>query len=172
MAVRRFSLAQVAKKLGVTKGTVSKWKRLGLPLDADGRITLADAQAWRASRPRRVGMHDGEALIPEEKAALADDDEGRKALTQYRRAKAMREMMRVRELRGELVPLTEIDGLLVRRALEFRRGLEALENKLPSRFPEVAAKLKQVLHAEFRSLLERYSRSDPLLEGARRRKKK
>lgn len=159
---------ELAAAIGVSKATVSRWKRRGLPLNAAGKITIAGAEVWRGSQTSKVGKHDGDALIPNEATALRDDREGKKALTQYRRAKAAKEMMAVRELRGELVPIQEIDGLLVQRALEFRRGLEALENKLPARFPEVAAKLKAALHDEFRNLLLRYSREDSLLSGGRR----
>ena len=162
----------LAQAVGVSKATVSRWKRKGLPLNAKGLITIAQAEAWRATQKSQVGKHDGDALIPDEATSLSDDVEGKKALTQYRRAKAAKEMIAVRALRGELVPLEEIDGLLVQRALEFRRGLEALENKLPARFPEVAAKLKAALHDEFRNLLLRYSRNDALLDGARKPSRK
>lgn len=163
---------ELAKALGVSPATVTRWKSKGLPLSVAGKISIASAEAWRAIQKSQVGKHDGDALIPDEASVLSDDVEGKKALTQYRRAKAAREMIAVRELRGELVPIQEIDGLLVQRALEFRRGLEALENKLPARFPEVAAKLKEALHEEFRNLLLRYSRDDSLLKGERRPKRK
>lgn len=188
MSGKRLTQAELAKALGVTKGTVSKWKRAGLPIGADGRIGLAEAKKWRDARPARRGKRDGDALIPsdakpraggsgpepepdgEDRPSSVDDE--RKALLQFRRARAMRETLLVQELRGDLVPLEEIDDLLVRRALEFRRGLERIENKIPGRFPEVAAKLKKTLHDEFRALLEQYSRTDPLLEGDSRRGKR
>jgi len=176
MASRRLlNLTELAAALGVSKATATRWKKKGLPLNPAGKITIAAAEAWRAqpkNKPKQAGKAQGDALIPSEKNELEEDAAGRKALTQYRQAKAAKEMMAVRELRGELVPISEIDGLLVTRALEFRRGLESLENKLPARFPEVAAKLKAALHAEFRSLLLRYSRPDPILDGKRKRKKR
>ena len=167
MAGARLTQAELATALGVQRGTVSKWKAKGLPIGADGKITMDEAQEWR--RGRRSGKRDGDALMPGEHE-LAQSAEGVAAMTQFRKARAAREMLVVKELRGELVPLTEIDGLLVQRALEFRNALAAIESRVPARFPEVAAKLKKVLHDEFRALLERYSRPDPLLEGGKRKK--
>ncbi|HHI78864.1 MAG TPA: hypothetical protein ENK02_02665 [Planctomycetes bacterium] len=82
-----------------------------------------------------------------------------------KRADAIKAELVLRVQKKELIHVRGLDKLLEMRAMEFRRGLEVLEEKLPNQFPEVEKELREAMHREVRHLLERYSRPDALLSG-------
>ena len=179
-----YSLPDLAKKLGVSRTQIYRAKSRGLEVDTSNgsaRATVAAYKAWASSRASALPSLEIQDPTTVTGSRLADpspngtDELGDKlklATTTFRQAKAAEALLDLRFRQAELIEVSEIKDLLVDRALLFRKGLATLENRIAAKFPEIRGKLKKVLHEEFKRLLDRYSRSSPLLEGNPQNKRK
>ena len=88
--------ASLARKLGISKATVSKYVHDGLPAERGGMFDIEKAQAW----------HDD--AVTRTKAGTAQTPAGRTADERYREAKAGKMEKELAESLGELVPRADV----------------------------------------------------------------
>lgn len=94
--------SELARLLGINASTVSRWKeRTGFPpVDDDGTFVLADALEWHF---RQRFEAEREAIDRDPMAA----NESTEGLERYRLARAQQEEIKLAELRGQVVKMSD-----------------------------------------------------------------
>ena len=105
---------ELAKALGVARGTVYRWIRHGCPREPDGSFDVSHVSRWRATQA----------------AARGDSGAGATAVERWQAARAERIELEVRELRGELIRRDEVEELMANVAAAMRRDMRRLGRKL------------------------------------------
>ena len=81
------------------------------------------------------------------------------ATVAYRKARAARELIMLKKLRGELIEAETVDRLLVTRALEFKKALVSLSRRLAPQLVGMDVRtIRERIDDECRKILETYSR--------------
>lgn len=156
------TLAELADALEVDFSTAWRWTQSGIPTEADGSYVVEKVDAWRrqrASNSRRRST----AILPRDVGApaLAPSSEDKRWATEYRKAKALREVLLLQELRGQVIEIDKVEDLLVARALELRRSLLALGRRLaPVLVGKDVRALQAAIDEETSRILEHYARAD------------
>jgi phage terminase Nu1 subunit (DNA packaging protein) len=143
--------------------TIRRWLRAGLPRLSDGRFDRGQVDAWLEAN--------------QGKAALRQEPEGEETLTwkgRRERAQAERhetalekERMELRQRRGELIDIAEVEQLFVARILAVKQGLLSLARALPPLLIHCRAEreMEAIIARTVRDLLQSYA--TPLPPGMR-----
>jgi len=106
------TIADLARRLDVDRGTIRNWTDKGMPREPDGSFALGDVEAWLAER----------------------DDGTDEGLTYWRirkeRSAALRGEAELARQRGELISRTEHDAAISSLIESFVSGLENLPPKV------------------------------------------
>lgn len=129
--MERISKAELARRLGVTPGAISRALREGrIEAGPDGLVDAAGATAqWLANRRRRPRMPAQAASAPDPAAPGAPGDYWT-AKTQREQAEAAMASLRARELAGELVRRVEIERELAAKIITLREHLQSMADRL------------------------------------------
>jgi phage terminase Nu1 subunit (DNA packaging protein) len=149
--------SQFAKRIGVHPAQAGRWIKLGMPIQPDGRIDPAEAEAWltRSVDPgaREAAQARRQAAEPEEPILDLSQARARLATAQYE----FQEMKNAR-LRGELLPRSIVERYMAAQIASTKSKLLAIPTKgTPilvgmSNPLEVHAKLTDLVHEALREL--------------------
>lgn len=179
------SRSELAAALGVHESTLRRWISAGgMPGGGDGPWNTEQVRAWAAQRRSRAARRapvssrlrsdrdsSGTAAVPstsserdpavdlEELRGAALEEEARRHAVRFRRARADREELELARVREALISRSDVEKLLVERALTFKRSLMPLGRRLAPILAGLEARqVQQRLDAEIRAILEEYSR--------------
>ncbi|MCC6672173.1 MAG: hypothetical protein IT458_14015 [Planctomycetes bacterium] len=160
MAVVR-SLGELAEALEVDVATVYRWRAAGMPQAEGGGFDPEQVAAWNRTRVSAANRRGPPALLPSEAVAEAASAEDRRWATEYRKAKALREVMLLQELRGQLIEVDRVEQLLVARALELRKNLLGLGRRLaPVLVGKPIREIQATVDDAITGILEHYAREE------------
>ena len=176
---------ELARALGVSKSCVYKWKQKGLDeiRGEDGRFDPGEVRIWvktkkkeRESkrRPPMEMEEDNQQQIQSEKFeasrdALAtvditgaddqDIEEEKDWSNEYRKARAQRENLTVKQLKGEVVNRREVEEMVADRASEVKQSILSLGRRLAPRLVGMNAReIETEIGLETRRICQEYSR--------------
>ncbi|MEO5375479.1 MAG: hypothetical protein H7840_14610 [Alphaproteobacteria bacterium] len=156
--------AELARRLGVTRGRVSQLRTKGMPTRPDGRVVLADAMAWldanldptrrknRSSDHRGDGAPTGETVRQIPSPLPAGDYLSAKTVSEE--LKGQRLALLLEKERGCLVDRDEVERTIFTRA---RLEREAHQNFVVRAAPLMAAELG-VGESDMLAVLDRHMR--------------
>lgn len=178
------TLGDLAEAAGCTPRTVSRWRRDASMPHRSGPWSREQVEAirgWAAARRSRAARHGRDAdlsdrpgrMPPADAGNAGDglesltraelDEAGRIAAVRFRSARAEREATITAQLRGTLIPRSEVAKLLVGRALAFKRSLLAAGRRLAPLVVGLDARQAQtVIDDELTGILRHYSRAAEL----------
>lgn len=172
------SLSALAKALDVSRQTLHNWRQWeGFPeKTAEGW----DEKAIRAWYPKAIQARRAKKKKSAARAATLsqtstpprdssfDDfatdqrttDEEKKWTAAYRKAKAMREMLELQRIRGDMVPKSEVEQMFATRVFEVTSRLDAMSRTLaPQLYGLSVVEIEQKIADHTRSIREYYARS-------------
>jgi hypothetical protein len=180
------SLSSCASALGVSVNTLGKWRKWdGFPPKTEEGWDEEAIRAWypgAIKARRKVKQRNnaraatlaakkdtkpkaGEAGFDDFESAQKSSDEEKRWSAAYRKAKAMREMLELQRIRGEMVPRQDVERMFANRVFEVTARLEAMPKTLAPQLEgltplEIASKIAE----HVRSIREHFARS-PKIEG-------
>ncbi|HPS94612.1 MAG TPA: hypothetical protein PK600_09130 [Deltaproteobacteria bacterium] len=143
----------LAELLGVTRRTVVRWKKDGMPVETDGSYDPIAVMAWNTD------MFDTESE--------GDDGRSDKNMweTAYRKFRALQAEVAYNREIGELIPRDQIENLLTDRATELKKSLLGRARRLALKIANKdAADCQALLEQDTLEILTIYSRPSPLIE--------
>ena len=155
------SLAELAKALDVDFSTAFRWKSAGVPIEPDGGFDVEKVDAWRKERVSNARRRGPPAMEWKERETAPASGEDKRWTNEYRKAKALKEVMLLQELRGQLIETEKVEQFLVSRALELRKSLLGLGRRLaPVLVGRTTREIQAEVDAATTRILEEYSRED------------
>lgn len=158
----------VAQHFGVTKRSVYRWLREGMPRLSQKRFDLLQIQEWLERRKGIIrpgpepgrGYHDPRQLSFADQAAASGKSFHDERL---KKAKADLAEMEVKQRRGELVAKKDIYHHFVGRITVVKQGLLSLARSLPPRLIhcKTEREMEVIITMAVRELLENFSRPLP-----------
>lgn len=134
---------QLARALNVSEPTIDRWITDGMPVEEGGgngrpyKFRLAACWAWKCSREQEDAARDADAerAVQQMRLALIGGGSGdsERALSPKQRGElyeAEYQYMRAARLRGELVPVREVEDLLEELLATVRDAVVALPDRL------------------------------------------
>lgn len=156
----------VAEFLGKSTKTVRRYLAEGMPRLGEKRFHREQVKAWFDERkkiraPRSPGYQDPKQLTFGQAGGEGKDYHDER----LKRAKADEAEIKVRQLKGELVALAEVDQLHVARGTVVKQGLLTFARSLPPRLIHCKdeREMEVVIMGAVRELLEAFS--SPLPES-------
>ena len=144
------TIQALADELGVTRRTVARWKSEGMPVEPDGTYDVVKVSNWHDL------TYPGKTKSPEE--AFWE--------TEFRKYRAKLSELSYRQKLGELIPVIEVDAMLVDRAVEFKRALLYLARRISLKGAQKDPQsLYAIVEKEAINILEIYSREPDLGEA-------
>jgi len=143
----------LAELLGVTRRTVVRWKKDGMPVEPDGSYDPIAVMAWNTD------MFDTESE--------GDDGRSDKNMweTAYRKFRALQAEVAYKREIGELIPRDQIENLLTDRATELKKSLLGRARRLALKIANKdATACLALLEQDTLEILTIYSRPSPLIE--------
>jgi DNA-binding transcriptional ArsR family regulator len=142
---------EAAAYCGFSKRTLSyHLKRGNLTQNTDGTFDRSELDRFLSSKGRKKSTGDDMA----------------RADLRYRLARAKREELLVKEMEGRLISADKVEEQFTARAYEFARALMLLPRRISSQLAIKAKKplqeVSDIIEAEARLILERYSRPLPI----------
>lgn len=180
------TLTELATRLSVSPKTISRWRQWeGFPEKVDGAWDSVEVRRWQAravekrsaqrrlnqSRGARASVIDARDLEEDEsededeleQAVLSFDAEQRKWDLEWRKARAMNEILRNQQMMGELVKKSEVAQQFAVRTHEVTSKLEGLGRKLaPQLFGRTAREIEARINEEVTAIREHFARARPL----------
>lgn len=157
------SLAELAKALDVDFSTAFRWKSAGVPVEPDGGFDVDKVDAWRKERVSNARRRGPPAMEFKERESVPASSGGddKRWTNEYRKAKALKEVMLLQELRGQLIETEKVESFLVARALELRKSLLGLGRRLaPVLVGRTTREIQAEVDAATSRILEEYSREE------------
>lgn len=160
--MERISKAELARRLNVTPGAISRAIREGrVEAGPDGLVDAAGATAqWLANRRRRPRTRPDSA--PPDQAAPAAPGDYWQAKTQREQAEAAMASLRARELSGELVRRVEIERELAAKIIALREHLQSMADRLAALVaaePDILV-CRKLIRGEVDQALVAFNRAD------------
>ena len=149
----QLSKSGFAKKVGVTPGRVSQLIKLGLPVDADGKIDVARGRIWLAENVNPVRS------AAQKQDALPFTEEGKQASLTTERIRLAKEHADAAEfknaqLRGELVRATSVEREWSAVLRKVRSGVMAVPSRIRQQLPHLTGHDMEIIDRELRAALE------------------
>ena len=145
------TVEELAEALGVTKRTVLRWKKQGMPVLPSGAFDVEAVRRWR-------GLPD-----PEPSGEPAPDSAGGDPARAYKREQA--ELVRLKRLKmaGKLISRREVAREFARRVAAVKAGLLALPRAAAPDLVGLTSEREviEALKPHVRALLEQYARPLP-----------
>jgi phage terminase Nu1 subunit (DNA packaging protein) len=147
------STSFLAQLFGKTDRTISSWaKDRGMPKIKHGLFDLKAVLAWWLQE-----VYESEAE--------ASNEDIQAVKLEYWKWKTENEKMKAQQTSGELVALSDISLASGTRAVEFTRGLEFLEHRLPPLLHgKTALEMRPIIRKETRAIRENYVRKGRFCE--------
>ena len=126
-------LPAVAAHFGKSVRQVQRWvKYPGFPRLSGRRFDLIQVQAWLDARdgqpPAPRGVHQENPQQP----FLSEEPQGKKREeARFKRLSADIKELELKKLKGELIPLAEVEALLTPRAMVYRQGIVSMQTLAP-----------------------------------------
>lgn len=138
MEIAKAKAKDVATLFGVSAQAVGNWaRRDGCPRNQDGTFDCREVLKW---------------FIDREAGAMTG---GRsEALERYRQARASQEQLRLQQMRGELVPMAEINPWLCDRVIAAKAILMSIPAAAPALVAQDVQTIAEILEARVRAALE------------------
>ena len=179
---------ELATFLGVSKSCVYKWKKAGLDdlRGSDGRFDPGEVRIWVKTkkkermakrRPQMEIKEDNQQRIKSEEVELArggvisdispatddqDFEEEKNWSNEYRKARAIREILTVRQLQKDLINRRDVEETFADRAREVKQNLLSLGRRLAPRLLGMNAReIENEIGKEARRICQDYSREIP-----------
>ena len=173
---------ELARLLGVSKSCVYNWKKKGLGeiRHDDGRFDPGEVQAWvetkkkeklAKSRPSMDMRHNNQHDLKREKVEAGkkdpvgldheplDIEDERDWSNLYRKMKALKETIVVRQLQGEVVNRREVEEMFADRARSVKQTIMSLGRRLAPRLVGMNAReIETEITKETRKICQDYSR--------------
>ncbi|MHB8156193.1 MAG: hypothetical protein ACYDEQ_02160 [Desulfocucumaceae bacterium] len=154
----------VAEHFSISVRQVGNWEKAGMPRLSGRRYDLVQIQLWRDQKkgippgaPKGPGAGDPRQgfLTPQRGKDFQEE--------RLKKAKAELVEMEVRQRRGELVEVAEVESMFTARAMAYRQGVMGFTRSLP---PQLIScqnerEMEAVLIKAVRELLENVLRSLP-----------
>lgn len=143
----------LAELMGVTRQTVIRWIKEGMPLEPDGSYDPVRVIEWRAD----VSGDPGDAPDLTEKSFWEGE---------FRKYRAKMAELDYQRALGELIPRADVEQLLVERATELKKSLLSRARRLGSRLANRDAKsIQEILADDTMEILRVYSRPNHITGG-------
>ena len=125
---------------GATKQTVGRWVDLGMPKIEHGKYSLFQALAWAFAHSKGIHNKDDAERSKKEEAEL-----------RLLEAKAEIEEEKLAKIKGELIPIDEVEENLIKIAVVMSSKLRAIPAPIAKRCegrtaPEIEKLLKKKIH--------------------------
>jgi phage terminase Nu1 subunit (DNA packaging protein) len=145
----------VAQRFDVSERTVYRWEKAGMPVLPAGRYDLVQIALWLDKKG------DNGAGGAKKQGSKDTEMEG---LVRVRRELAE---LKLRERRGELLELSEVEAMLAPRAMAYRQGIVALQRTLPPKLSQCKSmrEMEAVIAQAGRQLLANVLRPLTLASG-------
>lgn len=157
---RRLTLREIASELGVGFSTLRSWHRKhGMP-GGRGKWDLDAIRAWMASRP---DARYSTKRVPSKR----EQSELQRETARWRRARADKTELEVRQLRGELVPREHVIEMRRSAAHAFARSLRSRGARLATQLEgKRSSEIQAILAADAEEMLEIYRTAPTFLAAA------
>lgn len=160
------SIAALAGILNISRQTAYTWKKEGMPVDPDGSYDPEKIIEWRGGKTQiqqelfQTGGTGGNGEISEKV----------KWEIHFRKFRAKLAETAYQKEKGELISRGEVENLLVDRAVEFKKALMGRARRLSLRLAyKGAPECQGILEEDSLSILESYSRDNPLSPKIKKR---
>tara|TARA_R100000951_G_scaffold111706_1_gene111057 strand:+ start:19 stop:588 length:570 start_codon:yes stop_codon:yes gene_type:complete len=179
------TFADLAKAVGVSKSCVYQWKQKGLEelRGEDGRFDPGEVRIWiktkkkqrmAKNRPPMEIKEDNQQRLRVEKVEASrgggvqttspdlDLEEEKDWSNEYRKARAIRENLTVKQLQEELINRKDVEEMFAARAREVRQTVLSLGRRLAPRLVGMNAReIESEINQETRRICLSYSREVP-----------
>ena len=153
------SILELARKLGIAKSTIYRWRADGWGIDDlfDDGWDVEEVREWSKDmkRARRA------VLRPPLDASLDEGEEdSRDYGALYRKFKALKEGLNLRQLQGSLVEKAEVETMMAMRISELTTALDSLAAQLAPRLAPLPreSEIQGVLRSAFHELRDHFAR--------------
>jgi len=154
------TVEELAKKLGIAKSTIYRWRTDGWGID-----DLNDGTGWNVSEIREWSIEMKRArravLRPPLDASLDEGEEdSRDYGALYRKFKALKEGLNLRQLQESLVEKAEVETMMAMRISELTTALDSLAAQLAPRLAPLTreSEIQGVLRSAFHELRDHFAR--------------
>ncbi|MDC0347472.1 helix-turn-helix domain-containing protein [Planctomycetota bacterium] len=151
---------ELADQLGIAKSTIYRWRTDGWGID-----DLNDGTGWNVEEVREWSKEMKRArraiLRPPMEASLDDGDEDpRDYGALYRKFKALKEGINLKQLQGSLVEKAEVETMMAMRISELTTALDSLAAQLAPRLAPLTreSEIQGVLRSAFHELRDHFAR--------------
>jgi hypothetical protein len=143
----------LGETLGVARQTIIRWKKEGMPVEADGSYDPIRISKWRDL------VYPPQEKLPTEKS---ENDEVSWE-TEFRKYRAKLAELSFKQKLGELILRADVESLLVDRAVEFRRALLDMGRRLSLKLAHKdSQQIQSIIETEATDILDAYSREHDL----------
>ena len=147
----RMTASQIAALYGVSPRAVGFWPKRGCPRAADKTFDLGRVILWHESEIQNEVDQKIQALGKETPS-----------LERWRQARAATEELRLKNLKGELISIEEVEEARVQRVLILKRYLLALPRRLGPALEGMTAKeAEALLNEHLRDLIAQFAGQGP-----------
>jgi len=133
---------KVAQAFGISKRAVQYWKKEGMPVTPDGKYDLVEISTWKYVTKNK-----------EKKPSKKENWDDR-----YRKAKAQREEIKLKQEEGALISVSDVVDLEVNRIMAVKGALLRMVHELP---PRMAGKnprsMQKILFDKVEDILNEFS---------------
>jgi phage terminase Nu1 subunit (DNA packaging protein) len=153
----------VAEVFEVSERTVRNWIAAGMPRLSKRRFDRGQIQAWldrrdgqAVTRSAAPGGDPRQPLLAESRGKDYED-------ARLKKARAELLEMDIKQRRGELVPIREVEQMFVARIMAVKQGLLSLSRALPPQLVvcQTEREMEPVIAKAVRNLLESFARPLP-----------
>lgn len=142
---------EISKLFGVTRMSINRWTREGLPRNKNGTYPGAACVSWLLSRI------EDRALAKAESGG--ESEESLKWLGEFRKQRALIATIERKKLEGEVVQWSEVEAEWAGRVRELTSGLTSFADRLAGLIAgKDRGKAHEIIRVEVRTLMENYSR--------------
>lgn len=143
----------LAECIDVARQTIVRWKKEGMPVEADGTYDPIRIMKWRDMM-----------YPPNEKKTLTSPEASEENWEiEFRKYRAKLAELSYRQKLGELILKADVETLLVDRAIEFRRALLDMGRRLSLNLAHKDSQnIQMIIEAETTNILNAYSRENDL----------
>lgn len=157
----------LAEAMGVHEATVHRWHdKPGFPKKKRGAYDVEAIAAWRSAAKKAAKSYS--ANQPKITEANIKTTEGTDWDAEYRKQKALKEQIAVKELRKLLMPVSRVEKMVAGQIQVVRSGLISLVRRLPARLEGLTKEeIFKALDTEVHALLRGFVSGEPCVPRER-----